>query len=125
MRINNKVEKSIRTFFASKIMLIYLGSVLISISIFLWMTQEARILSEMLAHTNTKTQFYSSETRNGYNRINGVINVLAEREASFYADNPLRWEEDAEFYIDSFEGIKNIAWVDQLFKIQRFSPSQE
>ena len=125
MKANQKNRQTIKSFFASKYFIFLLGLVFIVISIFLWKTQESRILSEIYLHTKTKAQFYSSETENRYNHISGIIKKFAERETSLYTSDPLRWEEDAAFNIDAYEGIKRIAWVDKTFIIRRIAPLQE
>ncbi len=122
---NNKIIKPINRFLSSKYFLLLFGLACISISIFLWKTQESRILSEIHARTKSKVQFYSSETENRYSNISNTLKRLADREASLYATDTLRWEDDAAFYIDSYEGIKRIAWVDGSFRIRRIVPLQD
>jgi PAS domain S-box-containing protein len=119
---NNRPKNS---FFSSKFLLPLLGLVFIASSIFLWKSQESRILSQIYSQTESKAKFYSSETENKYDSISNALKRMASREMSLYAADTDKWENDASFYIDTYEGLKSVAWVDGTFRIRQIVPLKD
>ena len=113
------------SFLSTKGFLILIGCCLAALSILLWKTQESRNLSQIYLSTVSKARSYSSETENIYNSIYDALDRLASRGAlrdKTYIDE---WKKDAAFYIDSFAGIKSIAWVDETFRIRWIVPLED
>jgi hypothetical protein len=67
----------------------------------------------------------SGKTEKRYDNISDALEKMASRETSLYAADTDEWENDASFYIDTYEGLKSVAWVDGTFKIRRMAPFQE
>ena len=108
--------------FSSKYLILILGLVFAFSSIFFWKSQEARSLSQIYTRSKTEAAFYSRETEARFNSIADALERMAGRETLFENPGFVEWEEDAKFYIGSFEGLKSIAWVDKTFTIQQVVP---
>jgi len=127
MKVNSK-GKSIRLinrFLSSKYFLPFLGLFFIFASIFFWKTQESRILSQIEQQTKVEAKYFSNETEKRYHSISTALERMAHREVSLYAADTDEWEKDASFYIDTYEGLKSVAWVDETFRIRRMVPLQD
>lgn len=114
-----------KSFLFTRIFLLLLGIFLITISVFLWKTQETRNLDKIHLNTSSNARAYSSETKTRYQNIYNALVRLAKREISSEVTNDDEWGKDAAFYINAFEGIKRIAWVDKTFQIRRIVPLQD
>jgi len=124
----NSKSKSIRlinSFSSSRYLLLFLGLVFVISSIFLWKTQESRILSQIKLQTSLKANHFSSETEKRFDNISDALERMASRETSLYAADTDKWENDASFYINTYEGLISIVWVDETFKIRQITPFQE
>ena len=118
-------NKSINNFLSSRYLLPFLGLVFIASSIFLWKTQESRILSQIKLQTSLEANRFSSEIEKIYDDIFDALERMASRETLLYAADPDKWENDASFYIDTYEGLRSVAWVDDTFRIRRLVPGQD
>jgi PAS domain S-box-containing protein len=112
-------------FISTKMFLVLMCACLLAISIFLWKAQESRNLSQLHSQTESAARSYSRETEIRYNYIYNALLRLANKGVPNVAKDAVEWENDAAFYIDSFIGIKSIAWVDKDFIIQIIAPLQE
>ena len=110
---------------SSRLFLILLGFAMVTLSVVLWKAQEARSLSQAYATTVSQVRSYASEAEIRYNSINSALNRLASRGAHGDLPSADEWERDVEFYIESFKGIKSIAWVDKNYRIRLMAPLQE
>jgi len=127
MKVNSK-GKSIRlinNFLSSKYFLPFLGLFFIFASIFFWKTQGSRILSQLKLQTRLEANHFSSETEKRYHSISEALDRMAHREVSLYAADTDEWENDASFYINTYEGLKSVTWVDETFRIRRMVPLQD
>ena len=91
----------------------------------LWKTQESRNLSQLTLQTESAARTYSRETEIRYNRIYQALNRLANQGAPDLTKDTNEWRNDALFFIDSFQGLQHIAWVDQNFLVSMIAPYQE
>ncbi|RLD06939.1 MAG: hypothetical protein DRI56_07375 [Chloroflexota bacterium] len=123
--IKSKFIKSSVKFFSTRAFLILLGFCLVAISIFLWKTQETRNLAQIISSTESKARHYASETEIRYNNIYKSLGHLASRSASRGESDTAEWAKDAIYYIDTFTGIKSIAWVDETYHIRQIVPLQD
>lgn len=125
MNSKGKSIRVINNFLSSRYLLLFLGLVSVASFIFLWKTQESRILSQMKLQTRLEANRFSSETEKRYDNISGALERMASRETSLYAADTDKWETDASFYIDTYEGLRSVAWVDGTFRIRRMAPLQD
>ena len=116
---------SIMGFLSSKLLLVLIAVALIAASIYLWKTQETSDLAQLAVEVDSKARSYSSETETRYDRIYGALTRLAARGAPRSAAAIAEWKKDAALYLDSFNGIKRVAWVDDAFRIREIMPLQE
>jgi len=114
-----------KNFLLTRVFLILLGIFLIALSIFLWKSQETRNLSQIYLNTAPKARAYSSETKTRHQNIYNALDRLAKREITPEITNNDEWGKDAAFYINTFEGIERIIWVDKTFQIRRIVPLQD
>jgi len=114
-----------KSFLFTRLFLLLFGIFLITISVFLWKTQETRNLDKIRLNTSSNARAYSSETKTRYQNIYNALNRLAKREISPEATNNDEWGKDAAFYIDTFKGIKRIMFVNKTFQIRRIVPHQD
>lgn len=119
-----KSKVSITNFFSSKVFLTFLGCCLVASSIYLWKSQESKNLSQSYLQTESKAVADASEAEIRYRGIYNALKRLANQEAPNEVQELEEWGEDAAFLIDSFEGIKNIAWVDKDYFIRGIAPRQ-
>lgn len=119
------IAASMMEFLSSKLLLVLIAVALIAASIYLWKTQETSDLAQLAVEVNSKARSYSSETESRYDRIYGALDLLASRGAPRSAAAIAEWKKDAAFYIDTFNGIKKVAWVDDLFRVREMMPLQE
>ena len=127
LRVNNKSKNTNprRSLLSTNGFLLAFGLCLVAISVFLWKSQEAKNLSQLHLSTESKARSYSSETEIRYNGIYNALRRLASRDAPRDEIDAVEWEEDATYYIDIFEGMKSIAWVDETLRIRRIVPLQD
>jgi PAS domain S-box-containing protein len=117
-----KVAKSRKSLISGGGFLFVLGFFLVALSVFLWKTQESRNLSQVYAQTESASRSYSRETEIRFNNIYNALNRLSNRGTPKEGTDADEWGKDAAFYIDSFMGIKSIAWVDKNLIIRRIEP---
>ena len=110
------------SFFSTKLFLILLGICLVASSVFFWKAEEASNLAEMARGVETKARSYAGETEVRYARIYDAMTRLAARGAPYNEAGVGSWKADAAFYIDSFYGLKSVAWVDDAFRIREIVP---
>ena len=101
-----------------------MGCCFVVISIYFWKTQELKNLSQLYLQTESKAVADASESEIRYRGIYNALRRLANQEAPNNAQEPEEWGKDTAFLIDSFEGIKNIAWVDKNYVIRAIAPRQ-
>jgi len=105
--------------------LVLLGFAMVTLSILLWKAQESKSLSQVYATTVSKVRTYASESEIRYNNIYSALERLASRGPRGELPSVDEWERDVAFYIESFKGIKSIAWVDKNYRIQRIGPLRD
>lgn len=121
----NRYSRLKKNFFSTKIFLAFISGCLIAASVFLWRTQESRNLAQLYLQTESKAIALSGEMEIKYRGIYNALNRLANKGIPDGVQNTDEWAKDAAFFIDSFEGLKSIAWVDKSFFIKRIVPLQE
>ena len=107
---------------ATIVILAFLSICLVALSLYLWRVQESRNLAHIGATAESKARSYARETETRYNQIYQALTRLASRGIPREEADADNWKEDAAFYIDTFEGIRSIAWVDDVFYIQQIVP---
>ncbi|NQT58433.1 MAG: PAS domain S-box protein [Bacteroidetes bacterium] len=109
-------------FLASKVFLIFLSCCLITASLFLWKIQESKLTSHLYHHIESKALSISRETEIHYRNIFTALNRLANNGIPTNLQSIDVWKNDAAFSIDSFSGIKSIAWIDKEMRIRMIAP---
>jgi sensor domain CHASE-containing protein len=122
--LKNWLNQSRKGFFSSYLFLFGLGLCMVTFSVILWKTQEARNLNHVVLTTQSKAKFYSYDAELRYNRIYTLERLITRGIPGGVTSNE-EWIKDAEFFINSFNGIKFIAWVDKSYRIQLIAPLQE
>jgi signal transduction histidine kinase len=120
-----KKNRRNKNFLLTRTFLVLLGFFLIFSSFFLGKTQESRNLSQIYSDTASRARTYSSETKTRYQNIYDALDRLAKKEEPSEVINNDEWRKDAAFYVDAFEGIKRIMWIDKTFQIRRIVPLQD
>jgi len=111
------------SFFATNGFLVLVGLLLVAATGYLWHSRRAGILAQVRATTDSRVRSYASEMEIRYNAILQALDRLASRGAPD-DDGIDAWEEDASFYLETFEGIATIAWVDEGLTIGRIVPRE-
>jgi PAS domain S-box-containing protein len=114
-----------KSFLSTKAFLVILAFCLAGTSFFLWKTQEAGELSKIASQADSKARYFSNQTEIRYNSIYNALQRLANKGLPAGVIETNNWEKDAAFFIDSFQGLKSIAWVDNRFFIRDIVPLQE
>ena len=105
--------------------LAFLGVSLILMTIFIWGAQLSNNLTPIYANTEAKARSYASETEIRYSNIHEALKRLASRGIPVDESDQIEWEKDAAFYINTFDGLQSIAWVDSEFQIRQMAPVQK
>jgi PAS domain S-box-containing protein len=113
-----------RSFFATNGFLILLGVGLLALTVVVWRSRVATTLAQLRATTETKARSYAGETEVRYANIYHALDRLASRGAPQEAMEAGVWKEDAAFYIETFVGLQEIAWVDEDLLVRRVVPGQ-
>jgi PAS domain S-box-containing protein len=119
---NHKKIKLLKGFLTTRYFLALIGICLVAISILLWKTQESRNLSLLESNTASAARSYSSEAETRFQSIYNAMDRMAKREALREQINLTEWGKDALFFLDTFQGIKSISWVDKSFLIKGIFP---
>jgi len=99
-----------------------LGICLVALSLYLWRFQESRNLTHISVTAVSQARSYARETETRYSQIYQALTRLASRGIPREEADADNWEEDAAFYIDTFEGLRSISLVDGTFSIRQFVP---
>jgi PAS domain S-box-containing protein len=97
----------------------------VTLTVILWRSQRARNLSQLYARTASQVRSYASETEGAYVRVYQALQQLAAMGSPYSRTRIDQWNNDALFYIEAFEGIESVAWVDDTLHIRRIVPLQE
>jgi len=124
-RLQSQIKPSRNEFLTGRLFLALIGVCMVAVTIVLWKTQEDMSLSQVAAATESKVRSYASETEIRYNNLYNALERLASRGARGNPPSVDEWEQDVAFYIDSFKGIKSIAWVDESYRIRLMAPLQK
>ena len=102
------------------------GLLLVVLSIVFWRILQQRDLAGVRSETAAKARSYSSEAESRYNSIYHALARLADRgmPRELQRTETDDWGQDATFYMGAFRGIRSIAWVDTVFRIQRTVPTE-
>jgi PAS domain S-box-containing protein len=119
---NHKKIKLLKGFLTTRYFLALIGICLVAISILLWKTQESRNLSLLESNTASAARSYSSEAETRFQSIYNAMDRMAKREALREQITLTEWGKDALFFLDTFQGIKSISWVDKSFLIKGIFP---
>ena len=114
-----------KRFFNTNFFLALLGISLVAISVYLWKTQETRNLAQIQSGVESKARSYSSETEIRFSSIFKSLERLSSRGKPRDETDIDTWTKDATFYIDTFTGLKSIAWVDEAYIIREIVPLQD
>ena len=117
-------ELTAKGFLATKRFLALLSVILVAVSIFLWKSQEVRALTQLHSNTEAKARAYARETEIEYQKIINTLEKFASEGLPADETGALTWQKNAVFYIEIFDGIAGIAWVDPAFRIQYIEPQQ-
>jgi sensor domain CHASE-containing protein len=126
MTIRNKLNpRTITGFFSTRLFLVLIGICLVASSIYLWKTQESTHLAEIAIQTENNARSYTSEIEIRYGNIQTALNKLSARGFPNNLIGLDGWNKDAALLIDSYKGLKNIAWVDKEFILRGIIPIEQ
>jgi PAS domain S-box-containing protein len=109
----------------TKAFLALVGCVLITASVFLWKDEESNNLNQLYSQTESTAVSLSGETEARFKSINSALNRLANEGVPGQASTTEEWIFDATFFVNSFNSIKSIAWVDKGFLIRIITPLRD
>ena len=121
---NSRGSNKVKDFLTSNTFLAILTACLVTISLLIWRTQKSRNLAQIATSTESRARFYASETEVRFTSTYEALERLASQGGSRNVETIEASKGDAAFYIEAFEGIKSIAWVDENFRIQWIVPIQ-
>ena len=100
------------------ILLIFITLILISLSVLVWYNTRQTALLQMSQNTSSKADYYANEIELKNNKIEAVLLEIASSNVPDLDKPDIDWKEQATFYIQNFEGIESIIWVDKEFLIK-------
>lgn len=105
---------------------IALGLALVAISLVAWGALGARDLEQLNQTTESKARSYASETETRFNRTRDAIDQLAHLGPSHDSTQAAidTWTQEASFYLETFSGLTQIAWVDASYRVVLSVPSR-
>jgi len=115
--------KRIWGFLGTNRFLYLLGAFLLLISLILWQVQDAHYKSQLISNSRSTARTYTSEAESRYNRIIDALEILASQGAPIEPKEISDWKKDAIFYIDTFEGLNTIIWIDNNLRVREIQPN--
>ncbi|MBT3313133.1 MAG: GAF domain-containing protein [Anaerolineae bacterium] len=124
MKKINRISANLRnSFFSSQAFLGLFGCGLVALSVFLWKTRESTNLTQLSLQTQARAAVYASEAEIRFRGIDNALNRLANE--GLPSLEQTEWEKDKAFFIDSFDGLDSIAWIDKSNIIRMIAPFDE
>jgi PAS domain S-box-containing protein len=108
---------------ASKAFLIILSCCLIAASLFIWKIQNTKLISQLYFQTESQSISISREAELNYRNIYKALTRLSNTGAPTNLQSVTEWKNNAAFYLESFPGIKGIAWVNTEMSVQIAEPN--
>ncbi len=109
-------------FFSTRPFLILAGVCMVVLTLFLWKNDEASNQAKLEATTTSFARTYASESQTRFQNIYHGLERMAKTEALRGTIDLADWENDANLYINSYQGLKSLAWVDNTFEILSVVP---
>ncbi len=109
-------------FFSTRPFLILAGVCMVVLTLFLWKNDEASNQAKLEATTTSFARTYASKSQTRFQNIYHGLERMAKTEALRGTIDLADWENDANLYINSYQGLKSLAWVDNTFEILSVVP---
>jgi len=105
----------------SRVWVILTLIILIATTFLVWQTTRLTSFSQISQNTSSKANYYSNEIELRKNKIEFALKELSYRSAYDLDKLDTEWNEQADFYIQNYEGIDSIIWVDKDFIIKKIA----
>jgi len=84
--------------------------------------QSNKLVSQLYSHTESKAISISHEAEFNYRNIYKALTRLSNAGAPANLQSAAEWKNNAAFYLESFTGIKGIAWVNTEMRVKIVEP---
>ena len=120
--LKEKIKQQTTKILVSVYFLLIIGVMMLVFSVYLWKTQEARSLDSVHTTTASKSRTYAGEIEIDYNNIVSSLDKTSDMGVPGEDITEANWESELIFHISAFDGLKNVAWVDNNFRIRLIVP---
>jgi len=120
--LKEKIKQQTTKILVSVYFLLIIGEMMLVFSVYLWKTQEARSLDSIHTTTVSKSRTYAGEIEIDYNNIVSSLDRTSGMGVPGEDTTEANWGSEAIFHVSAFNGLKNVAWVDNNFRIRLIVP---
>jgi len=120
----DRFKTSHRNFSIKPGFLLLLGLALLTLSVLLWQTRQALDLALFASATADKARAFALATEFRYQTIYHALNTLAAKGIANDISDRAELNLDAQFFLDAFDGLDRVFWIDDSLMIQHEVPEQ-